>query len=208
MFTAEVVALVLGIEEQEILKYLSGDLNRLHRLVRGQSILRVNDQLLSRYQFRHILFQKYLYGSLDEVFRAHLHEQVGNALEYFYGVDEGAASIAVQLALHFQIARIDEKVVHYLHLASDKALQLYAYHEVITHASRALELLERVLESTDRDEQELTLRLTLGIAYTGAKGAQLNEVKNNYNRARQLCEKLDKKFELWKEKGLCVYISL
>jgi len=196
LFTAEVVARVQGIDEQEILGYLSGDLDRAHRLVRAQSIQRVNNRLLSRYQFRHILFQKYLYGTLDEVLRAHLHEQVGVALEDLYGVEEGAAVVAVQLALHFQIARVDDKAIHYLHLASDKAMQLSAYQEVIAHASRALELLENIPESTGRDEQELALCLTLGIAYTGAKGGQLTEVKNTYNRARQLCAKLGKKYEL------------
>ena len=206
LFTAEVVAHVQGLEERDVLEYLSGDLNRLHRLVRAQSIHRVNNRLLSRYQFRHILFQKYLYGSLDEVLRAHLHEQVGVALENLYPAEEGVATIAVQLALHFQIARIDEKAIHYLRLASDKAMQLSAYHEVIAHTTRALELLENIPESTERDEQELALCLTLGVAYTGAKGGQLSEVRNTYNRARQLCEKLGKKYELVQVLGgLAIY---
>ncbi len=196
LFTAEVAAYVLGIDEQEMLGYLSGDLDRLHRLVRAQSIQRINKRLLSRYQFRHILFQKYLYSTLDDVLRAHLHEQVGKALEKYYGIDEDARTIAVQLALHFQIARLDDKVIHYLQLASERAMQLSAYHEAVNHASHALELIENIPESTRRDEQELALCLTLGIAYTGAKGGQLSEVRNTYNRARKLCEKLDKKFEL------------
>ena len=195
-FTAEVIARVQRVDEQEVLEYLSGDLDRLHRLVRAKSIQRVNNQLLSRYQFRHILFQKYLYGSMDDILRVHLHEQVGVALEDLYGIGEDPAAVAIQLALHFQIARIDEKAVRYLHLASDKAMQLSAYNEVIAHASRALELLENIPESTERDEQELTLRVTLAIAFPGAKGGQLSEVRNTYNRARQLCERLGKKYEL------------
>jgi DNA-binding SARP family transcriptional activator/Cdc6-like AAA superfamily ATPase len=196
LFTAEAVARVQEFDEREILGYFSGELNRVHRLVRAQSIQRVNNRLLSRYQFRHILFQKYLYGSLDEVLRVHLHEQVGLALEDLHGAEEGAASVAVQLALHFQIARVDEKAVHYLHLASDKAMQLSAYHEVIAHASRALDLLENIPESTGRDEQELALCLTLAFGLSGAKGGQLSEVRSTYDRARQLCEKMGKKFEL------------
>lgn len=49
MFTAEVVARVQEFDEREILEYFSGDLNRVHRLVRAQSIQRVNNLLLSRY---------------------------------------------------------------------------------------------------------------------------------------------------------------
>lgn len=196
LFTAEVIASVMGIDEREVLECLSGDLDRLHSLVRAQSIQRVNNRLLSRYQFRHILFQRYIYSSLDEVQRAHLHEQVGKALENYYGSGEGAAQIAVRLALHFQIARIDEKVIYYLQLAGDRAMQLSAYHEVITHASHALQLLKNIPESVERDERELALCLTLGNALVGAKGGQIAEVKNTYDRARHLCEKLDKKFEL------------
>ena len=117
LFTAEVIARVQGLDEQEVLEYLSGDLDRT------QSIKRVNNRLLSRYQFRHILFQKYLYGSLDKVLRVHLHEQVGLAMEDLYGFEDDVAAIAVQLALHFQIARVDEKAVHYLHLASSRTSQ-------------------------------------------------------------------------------------
>jgi len=196
LFTAEVVARVLGIDEKEILDYLSGALVRTHRLVRAQSIQRVNNRLLSRYQFRHILIQKYLYGSLDEVLRVHLHEQVGKTLEELFSVEDDASAVAVQLALHFQIAQIDGLAVHYLHMASDKAMQFSAYNEVIAHASRALELLGHIPESTERDEQELALCLTLAFALCGAKGGQLSEVGNTYNRARQLCEKLGKRFEL------------
>ncbi|NIP17122.1 MAG: hypothetical protein GWM87_02380, partial [Xanthomonadales bacterium] len=83
----------------------------------------MDGQLLSRYRFRHILFQRYLYSSLDEVERVHLHEQVGTALEGLYGAQEQVAAIAAiaaiapQLALHFQKARITEKAIHYLHQA-------------------------------------------------------------------------------------------
>jgi len=60
VFTAEVVARVGAIDEQEILGRFSRELDRRHRLIRTQSIQRTAGQLVSRYQFRHILFQKYL----------------------------------------------------------------------------------------------------------------------------------------------------
>jgi predicted ATPase len=76
VFTAEVVAQVRAADEREMLGRLSGELDRRHRLIRAHSIVRMDGQLLSCYRFRHILFQKYLYNSLDEVERVHLHEQV------------------------------------------------------------------------------------------------------------------------------------
>lgn len=209
LFTAEVVARVRGIDEREILERLSGDLDRIHRLVRAQSIQRVNGQLLSRYQFRHILFQRYLYGRLDEVVRAHLHEHVGKSLEDFYSVEGGTETIAVQLALHFQKARIVDKAVHYLYLAGQKAIQLSAYQEVITHIARALQLLGNLPASPERDQRELDLHLAMALALQGAKGAQLAEVRDVFIRARELCEKLEKKNELVQVLGglaICYYV--
>ena len=196
LFTAEVVARVQGIDEREILGYLSGDLDRMHRLVRAQSIRRVNDQLVSRYQFRHILFQRYLYTSIDEVVRVYLHEYVGKTLEDIYGGRESAETIPVQLALHFQKAGIVEKAVHYLYLAAQKAMQLSAYQEVVAHTTHALKLLTTMSDSPERDQQELDLRLALAFALQGAKGVHISDVKNAYTRARELCEKLERKSEL------------
>jgi len=97
-------------------------------------------------------FQKYLYGSLDEVERVHLHEKVGTALEWLYGVQEERAAlvaVAVQLALHFQKARITEKAIHYLHQAGESAVHLSAYHEAIAHLNTGLALLMTLPDSAD-----------------------------------------------------------
>jgi DNA-binding SARP family transcriptional activator len=117
-FTAEVVSRVLGMGERDVVQSLSTELDRRHLLVRAQSIQRLGAQRLSRYRFRHDLFQKYLYDGLDQVERAYLHEDVGNALEQLYG--EHAGEIAVQLARHFQEARITEKAVAYLRQAGER----------------------------------------------------------------------------------------
>ena len=60
VFTAEVVARVRAADEREVVGRLSGELDRRHRLVRAQGILWMDGQRLSRYRFRHILFQRYL----------------------------------------------------------------------------------------------------------------------------------------------------
>jgi len=109
VFTAEVVARVRAADEEEMMARLSGELDRRHRLVRAQGILRRDGQRLSRYRFRHILFQKYLYNKLDRVERVHLHEGVGTTLEDLYG--EGAEEIAVELARHFEAAGVLDKAV-------------------------------------------------------------------------------------------------
>lgn len=83
-FTAEVIGQVLAVGEATWLRSLSHDLDRRHHLISAQRLLWIDDQCLSIYRFRHNLFQKYLYQNLDAVERAHLHAQVGYALETLY----------------------------------------------------------------------------------------------------------------------------
>jgi DNA-binding SARP family transcriptional activator/predicted ATPase len=204
-FTAEVVAQVRASNRQETLERLSAELDRRHRLVRAQSIVRAGDQLLSRYRFRHILFQKYLYGTLDEVERVHLHEQVGTALEGLAGSDEAMPALALQLARHFEEARLPEQAIHFLHLAGQRALQLSAYKEAITHLTRGLALLSSVPDTAKRARLELTLQLALGIAWMGPRGYG-PEVMSAQTRAGELCRQLADKPQLCRVQGeLAVY---
>jgi predicted ATPase len=190
-FTAEVVARVRAMDEQDLLGRLSSELDRRHRLVHAQSILRVDGQTLSRYRFQHILFQKYLYRSMDEVERVHLHEQVGIALEAFYGSREDVVAgtdIAVQLAMHFRKAGVIEKAIRYLHQAGRRAVRLSAYQEGRIHLDSALRLLMTLPASCERARQELALQLDLRMAWSGAKSHSAVEVKTALTRARELCQ--------------------
>ncbi|MEJ2598763.1 MAG: BTAD domain-containing putative transcriptional regulator [Anaerolineales bacterium] len=184
-FTAEILAKVLETDDREVVKSLSSELVRKHRLVVAQAIERVGSKRVSRYRFRNYLFQKYLYDNLDEAERAYLHEDVGNALEFLYG--EQAGDFAVQLARHFQEAQTTEKAIIYLHQAGERAMRLSAYHEGVAHLTRGLALHKLLPASPANARLELDLQLALAITLQGAIGAQADEVKTAYNRARQLC---------------------
>jgi predicted ATPase len=203
---------------------LSNELDRRHRLVRAQSIERLGSRRLSRYRFRHYLFQKYLYDTLDQVERAYLHEDVGNALEALHGVQEGqmapaaatagvthvaataatagTSAVAVQLAWHFQEAGILEKAIRYLHQAGERAVQLSAFQEGIAHLTRALELLVNLPDPVDaedclkRSKQELALELSLGRAYMAAEDRPIRGMIKAYTRARELCQQIGRTSEL------------
>jgi DNA-binding SARP family transcriptional activator/predicted ATPase len=198
-FTAEVVARVLGTGEREVVQILSRELDRRHRLVRAQSIQRLGAQRLSRYRFRHDLFQKYLYDKLDQVERAYLHEDVANSLEQLYA--EQAEEIAVQLAWHFEEAGITERATQYLRLAGERAVRLSAYEEGIAHLTRGLGLLETLPLSPERTERELALQLGLGLAWLGGKGPQTPEAKEVFSRARELCQQVGKTSQLCRVLG-------
>jgi adenylate cyclase len=199
-FTAEVVARVQAASEGEVVGRLSRDLDRRHRLVRAQGILWMDGQRLSRYRFRHTLFQRYLYNSLDAVERAHLHAAVGNTLETLHkGQTEAmaaTAAVAGQLAWHFQEAGMAAKAIDYLRQAGDRAVRLCAYQEAIAHLSRGLELLLALPRSPERDQQELALQLSLGTAWIRYGSFGPEQVGPAFARARELCAQMGKESQL------------
>ncbi len=184
-FTAEVVARVRATDEWDMVQRLSNELEKRHRLVRAQGIQRVGDRRLSRYRFRHHLFQRYLYNRLDEVERVTLHEEVGYTLEELYG--DQAGEICVSLARHFEEARIADKAVEYLRQAGERAVRLSAHEEAIAHFTKALSLLETLPEGPEHTRQELALQVLLGNALLATKGYTAPEVGECYARARVLC---------------------
>ena len=188
VFTAEVLAQVRATGERELLGILRDELDRKHRLICAHSIQRIDGQLLSCYRFRHVLYQKYLYQSLDEVERVHLHEQVGSVLEGLYKdrvESPSVMDIAPQLARHFKEARIIKKAIHYLQLAGKRAQQLNAYQEAVTHLGLSLSLLASLPDTPERAQQELSLLLAFGWAKM-VRGAPNPEAKAAFTRGRQL----------------------
>ncbi|MGD8398792.1 MAG: hypothetical protein PVG11_08035, partial [Anaerolineae bacterium] len=104
-FTAEVAARVQRLDDETVLRHLSGPLSEQCHLVVAQGVRWVAGRRLSSYRFRHNLLQKYLYGRLDAVARAHLHAAVGHALDALYRDDAVAwAALSPRLALHFAAA--------------------------------------------------------------------------------------------------------
>ena len=190
-FTAEVVAHIQKTQEQETVRCLSGDLSRQHRLVTAQSRQHLGQQHRSRYRFHHFLFQKYLYNELDPVERADLHEAVGEALEQLYGTQTTIlATMFGQLAWHYQEAGALEKAISYCQKAGERAWQLSASHEAITHLQQGLALLETLPDSPERKQQELMLQMGLAMPLQAAKGFAAPEFRSACDRAYLLSQQV------------------
>ncbi len=194
-FTAQVVARVQGMDERSLLARLDRDGDQRHRLVQEQGIKRVGDQRLSIYRFRHNLFQRYLYSVLGEARRAYLHEDVGNALEALHGDAAGAtpalragASVAVELAGHFEAAGMAEKAVPYLYQAGQCAIQMAANDEALVFLSRGIELLPAMPAGAARSQQALDLRIALGEAQRNA--GQVVVAMETFQQAAALAREL------------------
>jgi oligopeptide transport system substrate-binding protein len=115
--------------------------------------------ILSQFQFSHVLFQRFLYNDLGDGERRLLHGEVAGALENLYGDEKD--TIAVQLAYHFTNAQEADKAIHYLQLAGDKARLAYANQEAIDFYNQALALQK---EQGYEDEAARTL-MKLGLTY-------------------------------------------
>ena len=140
------------------------------------------------YGFVHDLYQEIAYSRLPPGRRARLHRGVGARLESAYG--ERAQEIAAELAAHFVRGRDTERAVSYLQLAAGQALARGGHREAVEHLEAALEALEQLEPTPERDQRELGLRITLGNALIAAYGYSAPETRETYARARDLCAKL------------------
>jgi DNA-binding SARP family transcriptional activator/pimeloyl-ACP methyl ester carboxylesterase len=136
LFTAEVVAQVLGMADQPLLHSLSQHLGKQHRLVRERGEIKAGQGFLSSYQFSHALFQQYLYRQLSQGERRRLHGAVAGALATLYGED--LDQVIVQLAHHYTAAADWPVAVKYQSRAGDLAYQRASLPDAARHYKAAL----------------------------------------------------------------------
>jgi predicted ATPase/DNA-binding SARP family transcriptional activator len=136
-FSLEIVAKVLALDTRTLLHQLSQELDHRYQLVREQGVWRLGQQSITRYQFRHNLFQQYLYHQLGSAERRALHSEIAAELEQIGG-DE-SEPLAVSLAQHYLAAGDASRAVPYLCRAGDNARQRVALEEAIQFYESALE---------------------------------------------------------------------
>lgn len=188
-FPAEVVAQVLDERPQTVIHRLSDQLANRSRLLSSTGVRRLRTQRLSQYKFQHVLFQNYLYTTLDESELSYLHEAVGYTIEALYAEDEELlAATAVQLAHHFQKAGLPSRALPYLLVAGKRAIQLSAYENAIAHLEQGLALLPFIPPSSDRDAQELAFLVALGNALVTARGTAITIAGETFRRVLALAE--------------------
>jgi ABC-type oligopeptide transport system substrate-binding subunit/DNA-binding SARP family transcriptional activator len=170
-FTAQVIAQVQDIGERQLLRALSQELEKRHRLVRSHGEIEIGDRFLSRYRFNHTLFQQYLYNNLSPGERRLLHGEIAATLEEFYA--DQTDKITVRLARHYVEAGQTDKAVDYLLQAGDRARNLYANREAIDFYQQALTSLreQRAYERAARTLMKLGLTHHLTFDFQHARQA-------------------------------------
>jgi len=192
-FIVETLAMVLGKSEAHIVEHLSGELCRQHRLVFAEGLQRLGSTTLSRYRFRHALYQRQLYQNLDPVLKTRLHQATGEALEKRYAQQSGVMTAgdasASRLAFHFDKAGLWEKAILYHQKAGNLAYRLAANEDAITHYNQALKRQACIPESPEQNRQELLLLISLISAINAAKGYTAPELRCLFDRADGLTAK-------------------
>ena len=190
IFTAEIIAQLLGISENEIIKILSDEIGKEHRLVDAEGVRWIQGrQRLCQYRFDHFLFQKYLYTTLDPNERAYWHGKIGFLMENLF--QDRIAENAVSLSWHFEKAKNFEKAVYYLNLVGENAARISANQEAITHFTRAINILTALPDRPEKIQQEITLQINLAIAILATKGYADAGIEKALDRAYDLCIQAD-----------------
>jgi tetratricopeptide (TPR) repeat protein len=185
-FTAQVVGRMQEIAERQLLRRLTRELDRRHRLVSEEGSRRVGDKRISQFRFRHHMFQKYLYENLGKSEREQLHEDVAAILESLY--EDRRSRVAVQLARHYENARIYVRAAECYLLAGERALQVYACNEALDLAERGIAALEQVGELSGHSELLLELSLLVGQAQHHV--GQFAESMETFEQTAELAAKL------------------
>jgi tetratricopeptide (TPR) repeat protein len=187
LFTAQVIAQLMKIDEYQVIRTLSRELEKRYNLVQEVNVFEINGRMISRFKFSHILFQTYLYNKLSVSERRLLHEHTASILENLF---EGhLEDIARSLVVHYDKVGNTDKTIRYLQMAGERALQQFAYQEVIDLIGRSLSL----MPDSDADSspevisQKARAHISLGQAFQGL--GLYTESKEHLNLALKLLDR-------------------
>jgi len=185
-FSAQAIQSVMQIGERQLLAALTQVLGRVHRLVIEERTERVGNSRISYFRFRHQMFQQFFYGRLGASERELMHEDTATALESIYGKETDR--IALLLALQLESAGLPQRAAPYFRQAGRHAVEVYAYHEAESHASRGLACLER--SEPGPPSSELALDLMLLKASAQQRRGNVNDSMETFRVTAELALRL------------------
>jgi adenylate cyclase len=177
-FNFDIVVQASDSSEEEVINGLD---ELCHR-----SIVREQDATV--YDFSHDKIREVAYAQLSATRRRLLHRRVAQALESVHA--SALDQLSGQLAVHYEKAGLPDLAVTYYQKAAQIALRVYANHQAVEHFSRGLALLSNLMDSVEKNRQELALLLGLGPALIALRGYGFTEVREAYTRAQTLTQQL------------------
>ncbi|MEM6794152.1 MAG: protein kinase [Acidobacteriota bacterium] len=167
---------------------IDGDLDlELEKLVEEDLVYRKGFGRRARFLFRHSLIQDAAYASLLRRRRRILHRRVADALAKTRLVPPPPELLAHHLS---EAGDWSEAIGHW-QTAGSAAILASAHSEAESHARKALAGLPKLRDLALRERTELTLLTLLGRSVAGLRGYSSEEVHDAYDRAAELCERID-----------------
>ena len=196
-FSFELMEAVAGLREHELTEALD-------QLVESELVFRRGIPPNATYTFKHALVQDTAYQTLLKSRRHILHALIAEVLEkQFPKLSQTQPEV---VAHHCTEAGLVDRAVEYWIVAGQVAMTRSATAEAIAHLDSGLRVLMSLPASDERDRQELRIQLARGSAMVAAHGFAAPQTGGAYQRARELCERLDDIPQLFAVVyGLCLY---
>jgi class 3 adenylate cyclase len=137
------------------------------------------------YSFKHALVQDAAYASLLRDRRRELHLQMGEALEQ--NAIRGIVPEPQLIAWHFGEAGVPKKSIDYYLQAAEQTTGRYAFAEMVSQLRKGLRQIQYLPDDAETKRRELALQLALGRALIDYRGSGSEEVREAFERARELC---------------------
>ena len=140
------------------------------------------------YTFKHALTHEVAYGSLLHGRKRALHRWIAETIE-----STQAAHLperCERLAHHFTEAGEVARAVPYWQQAGQRSIERSASADAIAQLGKGLKLVRRLPETRERDRQELAFLVALGVPLQITKGAGSPDVRQVYEAARTLSDRI------------------
>ena len=149
----------------------------------------------AQYIFKHVLVQETAYQSLLRSTRRQHHRRIAQILaEHFPEIRQNQPEL---LAHHYTEAGLTMQAIAYWQQASQYAMARSAHLEAIAHFRQALALNATLTDEVERQQRELSLQTTLGVALAATQGLAAPDVEAAYTRAQELCQQVGNTTQLF-----------
>jgi DNA-binding winged helix-turn-helix (wHTH) protein/tetratricopeptide (TPR) repeat protein len=187
-FAAGAVALALELAADEVDSLCEG-------LASHKGLLRFvgsepwpDGSIQSHYSFAHALYRDAALSRVPTVTRRMWHRRVADGLEHAHGA--AVDSIATELAVHYDEARIVAKAVRYYGLAGERAMRRFGRAEALAQFSRAHALMATLPASDESDRTELAVLKQMGPAMFALQGTKAPQLEHTFIRTAELARRV------------------